>query len=124
MAIMKSQPEHPEVTILQSSGMNPVRLLPIIRYAYYLFIFSVPIETLDVGLEAGVFSLSKLTGIMLIAVALLQPKVSFKKPPMPFWYFLVYLMICLGLANWYVPRIKELVTTYIFTLGLLLILFW
>ena len=88
---MKSLSEHPEVTNPQSSDMTPVRLLPIIRYAYYLFIFSVPIETLDVGLEAGMFSLSKLTGIMLIAAALLQPQVSFKQPPMPFWYFLVYI---------------------------------
>lgn len=124
MAIVKSESEHPKVTMPPSPGMTAVRLLPIIRYAYYLFIFSVPIETLDVGLEAGVFSLSKLTGIMLIAVALLQPEVSFKKPPMPFWYFLVYILICLVLANWHVPRIKELVTTYVFTLGLLLILFW
>lgn len=116
--------EYPQRTMNSGASQVAVRASPLMRYAYYLFIFSVPIETINVGLEEGVFSLSKLTGIMLIAVALSQPKVSFKKPPMPFWCFLTYILICLGLANWHAPLIRTLVTTYVFTLGLLLVLFW
>jgi O-antigen ligase len=110
--------------MLEKLAEPPVRLLSIVRYAYYAFIFSIPIETLDIGLERGVFSLSKLVGILFLSTALLQPQVCFKKPPRPFWYFLAYILICAVLATFQPPQYFGLATNELSTLVLMLMLFW
>lgn len=74
--------------------------LPILRFIFYAFIFTIPLETLDVGLEQGVFSISSVIGYLFIAVALLQPTVAFGKLPRPLWYFAAYLFVFLFLGIW------------------------
>ena len=61
-----------------------------IRYTFYAFVFSLPFEELDIGMEA---TLPKLFGVALAAFALLQPKLCYKSPPKAFWWFVVYLGI-------------------------------
>ncbi|MFZ3013949.1 MAG: hypothetical protein WA045_09600, partial [Nitrospira sp.] len=73
MGAGEGRPERPKIEMVTRMAVVPVGILPIVRYAFYLFVFSIPLESLDVGLEGGMFSLSKLTGLMLIAAALLQP---------------------------------------------------
>lgn len=74
--------------------------LPIIRFVFYAFIFTFPLESLDVGLEQGVFSISSLMGYLFIAVALLQPTVAFGELPRPLWYFAGYLFVFVSLGVW------------------------
>ncbi len=100
------------------------RLFPVVRYSYYAFIFSIPIETLDIGIEGGVFSISKVIGILFIATALLQPQVCFRNPPRPFWYFLAYILVWASLATFQPPQLMGLIAIQLFTLILMLILFW
>ena len=52
--------------MIAREAIAPVKPLSIVRYSYYAFIFSIPIESLDMGIEGGVFSLSKLTGIFFL----------------------------------------------------------
>ena len=105
--------------------MSQFRVLSVIRYTYYAFIFSVPIETLWIGIESGDFSVSKLIGIAFIATALLQPQVCFKMPPRPFWYFLAYILIGAGLAIFQSPQpAMGRLAAQVFTFVLLLVLFW
>src|SRR5215470_4445023 len=40
----------------------------IIRYAYYAFVFSLPFEAVDIGLDRSVVSLSKVVGYTFIMV--------------------------------------------------------
>ena len=111
--------------MLERLAEAPVRPLSVVRYAYYVFIFSIPIETLDMGIEGGIFSLSKLTGIMFIATTLLQPQVCFKKPPRPFWYFLAYILVCLCMATFAPSDFNfTALILQLSTLVLMLILFW
>lgn len=75
--------------------------LPVLRYAYYMFILSIPFE--DVLVEMGVvaedFSPIKMTAIVFMMFASLQPGLCFRRPPKAFWYFAVYVLvlICLGI---------------------------
>jgi len=48
------------------------------RYAFYAFIFSIPFERLDVGIES--FTIPKLMGMVLVALAMLRTDVCFKFP--------------------------------------------
>src|SRR5574338_1035453 len=80
--------------------MAPTPPLPIVRLGFYAFIFTFPLESLDVGLEQGVFSISSVMGYLFIAVALLQPKVTFGELPRPLWYFAAYLFVFVSLGIW------------------------
>jgi O-antigen ligase len=71
-----------------------------VRLGFYAFIFTFPLETLDVGLEQGVFSISSVMGYLFILVALLQPKVTFGELPRPLWYFAAYLLVFVSLGVW------------------------
>jgi O-antigen ligase len=57
----------------------------IIRYAYYLFVFSLPFE----GAVGGLF----LLGLLLAGSTLCQPRLFFKPPPKAFWCFVIYLAV-------------------------------
>lgn len=124
LVLARTNLEDQKISMPAISHLAPAKTFPIVRYAYYLFVFSIPIETLDTGLEKGLFSLSKLAGIMFIAVALLQPAVCFKTLPRPFWYFSFYGLVCLGLADYETPQIRQQVFMQLFTFGLLMTLFW
>lgn len=80
--------------------MAPTPPLPIVRLGFYAFIFTFPLESLDVGLEQGVFSISSVMGYLFIAVALLQPKITFGELPRPLWYFAAYLFVFVSLGIW------------------------
>lgn len=98
--------------------------MPVVRCAYYAFVFSIPFETLDIGIDSGVFSLSKMIGYAFITTALLQPALCFKKPPPAFWYFLVYVVVYICLGAFQPAEFTELVTIRLFTLAQMIVLFW
>lgn len=104
--------------------MNSMSPHPLLRYAFYAFVFTVPIEAIDIGISQGVLSLSSLTGYVLIGAALLQPRVCFRKPPAPFWYFVGYLFlfICLGILQDH--AYGTLIVKRVVTLVQMLALFW
>jgi O-antigen ligase len=108
-----------------TSGVIPPSSLPIIRYAFYAFIFTIPIETLDIGIEHGLVSLSSLIGFLFITVALLQPALTFGELPRPFWYFVAYLFVfvCLGILQ--IPEHSLFIfVTRLLTIIQMLALFW
>ena len=80
--------------------MASVAPLPIVRIAFYAFIFTLPIESLDVGLESSALSLSAVAGYLFLATALLQPAVTFGLPPRPLWYFAAYLSVFVFMGIW------------------------
>jgi O-antigen ligase len=89
----------------QSSGHPRVFMksqdpLPVLRYAYYAFIWSIPFE--DVLVEMGIvgedFSPVKMFVIVFMMIALLQPGLCFRRPPKAFWYFVAYLLVFLFLG--------------------------
>lgn len=80
--------------------MSNTTPLPIVRFAFYAFVFSIPLETLDVGLEVGVMSVSFVVGSVFIALAFLQPKVTFGDLPRPLWFFAAYLLVFVSQGIW------------------------
>jgi O-antigen ligase len=107
--------------------MNSMTPLPSVRFGFYAFIFSIPIETLDVGLEAGAISLSGLLGYAFIALAFLQPSLTFGSLPRPLWYFAAYLLVfvfvgTLGIAD--VPAYSSIFIKRFLTVTQMLVLFW
>jgi O-antigen ligase len=98
--------------------------LPIVCFGFYAFIFAIPIETLDIGIESGLVSLSSLIGYLFISVALLQPKVTFEELPRPFWYFVAYLFVFVCLWMLQMPEHSSLIVARLLTIIQMLVLFW
>jgi hypothetical protein len=111
---------------------SPSTPLPILRYGFYAFVFSIPIETLDIGIQRGIFSLSHVVGFLFLGTALLQPDVSFRKIPRALAYFAAYVFIVMCLAVIHEPdytalwigSYTSLWITRLVTLVQMLVLFW
>ncbi len=98
--------------------------LLLIRYTYYAFIFSIPFETVNLGFIPGQSTLSRLIGLLLLAVAPLQPRLCLRWPPSAFWCFAVYLFIYIILGFLQDPIYRSAMIVRLFTLSQMLILFW
>src|SRR5215216_4245999 len=97
---------------------------PIVRQTYYLFIFSIPIETLDIGIEGGWWSLSKIVGYGFLFVALLQPDVCFRTPPKVLRWFALYVVMYVTLGLLEPPDVTPSVVATLGRHVQMLLLFW
>jgi len=77
---------------------RPLTFLPIsfLYYAYYGFVFTLPLQVINVGISD--FGVSKLSGFALIGLALTRPKLCFRRPPKVFWFFAAYLVVYIFLG--------------------------
>lgn len=68
--------------------------IKITRIFFYLFIFSIPYETLNIeGITNSYFSLAKMIGYFFLLFVMLEPHKSFRNIPKPFWFFVAYQII-------------------------------
>ena len=63
---------------------------PLVRWGFYVFVFSIPLEYPDRTIPVEVHTL---TGAIFLVIALSQAKVCFRQPPVAFWLFAVYIYI-------------------------------
>jgi O-antigen ligase len=104
--------------------LHPAGPVLLIRYTYYAFIFSIPFETVNLGFIPGQSTLSRLIGLLLLAVAPLQPRLCLRWPPDVFWCFAVYLFIYIILGFLQDSIYRSAMIVRLFTLSQMLILFW
>jgi O-antigen ligase len=71
---------------------------PVLQWAFWLFIFSISFESMDLGFGQGIVSLSKIFGYLFVPFALTQPRVCFRSLPRAFWCFTLYIVVCLVLG--------------------------
>ncbi len=97
---------------------------PFLCFAFYVFIFFIPFETLNIGPGFGNFTLSKLFGFIFLGLACLQPRVCFQPPKPAFFYFAVYLLVYVILGMIQEERFERSIILYFVTFLQLLVLFW
>jgi O-antigen ligase len=90
-----------------------------VRFAFYAFVFSIPIEYPDRAIPLEVHTI---TGSLFLLVALLQPRGCFRRPPATFWLFAAYLWayIAIGTFSEHIGAVIKLFFNYL----LALFLFW
>jgi O-antigen ligase len=59
--------------------------------AFYVFVFSIPFEQIDIGLPNT--TISKLLGFLFIGLTLLRPRAYYKRIPTAFYFFLAFIMV-------------------------------
>ena len=83
--------QNPPLIRLGPSGELDHRVRPLVRWAFYGFVATIPFETVDLGipLETTMISL----GILLITI-FTQLSLVFRRPPAAFGFFIAYLLMC------------------------------
>jgi O-antigen ligase len=96
----------------------------LIIWAFVAFVSSMPFEAALLLGGEGLFSISRLLGYMFFGLALLQPRMCFRKPPRALWWFALYLGLYV-LTGLYQPSIywPEISST-LFRLTQFLVLLW
>lgn len=102
----------------------PEKVLPSIRYVFYLFVLAVPFESASTDTISMIGSIPMILGMVLTGAALLQPKVCFDPPPGAFWCFVGYFVVCLALGTTQNPGYVSPVLMKLFTFAQLLVLMW
>ena len=96
----------------------------VVRYAFYAFVFSIPLEALNIGIRIQNFTLTKMVGLIFIGVALVQRRVWFRQPPPAFWCFVGYGYLYLMFSIADDPKFDGDTVWRISTLVQLLVMFW
>ncbi len=102
----------------------PENVLTSIRYLFYLFVLSIPVESASGETVAAIGAISMIFGMALMGAALLQPGVCFNLPPGAFWYFVGYFVLCLTLAFTQNLDYLRPALTRLFTFAQMLVLMW
>lgn len=113
---------HTPVLVKHSS--LPAEPVLLIRYTYYAFIFSIPFELAFLRVVPGQSTLTRFIGFLLLAVALVQPRLCFRWPPDAFWCFAVYLFVYTILGFLQDAVYQSAMVARLFTLSQMLVLFW
>ncbi|HWT00695.1 MAG TPA: O-antigen ligase family protein [Pyrinomonadaceae bacterium] len=99
---------------------NPGDVLPVIRWLFYGFVFSLPFETVN----SGFLEPPTLLGGLLLASTLLQPGVFLRWPPRAFWCFFVYLYFSVAIGPLEPAVYRAEVIGKLFLLFQLVLLSW
>jgi len=75
----------------------------IVRWAFLLFVFTIPFETIDLEAITRASSLSRLAGLIFFSTCLLYPKVCFRRPLQALWWFAGYAFIYV-LNGFFIPE--------------------
>jgi O-antigen ligase len=96
----------------------------IVCWAFLLFVFTVPFETIDLEAISGASSLSRLAGLLFFITCFLYPKVCFRRPQQALWwfagYFSVYALSGLSIPEQFVGKLIAEIQTCV----QLLVLCW
>jgi len=96
----------------------------IVRWAFLLFVFTIPFEYIDLEALRGGSSISRMAGFLFFSTCLFYPKVCFRRPPQALCWFAGYVAIY-GLSGLFLP--EKFISEFIVglqTLIQLLVLCW
>ena len=93
-----------------------------LRWAFALFVLSIPFESIDTGLER--FTFSKMAGYLMLLVALIYPRVSFRRFPPAGWFFTLYILIVVCMVPFQRAAYLDVIRSSLFRLVQMLVLFW
>src|SRR5260370_25120789 len=105
-----------------STEMETDRPMPIVRWMFYAFIFSVPLlHTIDVGEDTR---LPKIVGYLFVLAALLQPQICFRRFHVALWCFASYIGVYALLGAFQPVVFQDEILERLFSLIQLLVMAW
>ena len=105
---------------VRAAAAEPGAALPVIRWIFYAFVFSLPFETV----KSGYLEPPTILGGLLLMTTLLQPGLFLRWPPRAFWCFFVYLYFSVAVAPLEPAVYRGEVVGKVFLLAQLTVLSW
>jgi len=94
-----------------------------VRWGFIVFLATIPFDMFPLFGEA--FALTKLTGLLFLLLALVQPRLTLRRPPAAFWWFVGYLLIATAAS---VPVLEvgyaEAAVGRLTTAAQMIVMFW
>lgn len=94
---------------------------PLVRWAFYLFVASIPFETMTIG---GPIEPTMITGTLLILSTILEMRIFYRWPSGALWCFLIYLYVCVVMSVLEKTSYRLEVAWSLVVLVQLLLVFW
>lgn len=107
-------------SIQEEPGLVPRPL----RWAFALFVLSIPFGILEAGFEESRYTVSKLAGYLMLGVAVFYPHISFRRFPRAGWFFLFYFAVLVVQGVVQPPMYHNSIQSRLFRLVQLIVLFW
>jgi hypothetical protein len=98
-------------------------LKPRVLWSFAIFVFSIPFETLFQQ-EQSFFSLSKMTGVVMMVMCLTQARECFRRFPTALWMFVLYLWAYIVVGIFLRADFQSEMFGRIITLSQMFVLFW
>src|SRR5215475_5330633 len=87
------------IHILVRSKTSP----PIVRWAFLLFVFTIPFEFMNLEAIRGVSSLARLVGLLFFSTCLFHLQFCFRRPQQALWWFAGYVFVYV-LSGLFIPK--------------------
>src|SRR5690242_9773933 len=100
------------------------RLPALLRWAFLLFVFTIPIESLNRSLNLGPISLSRFAGLGLFGVTFIYFKRCYSALPGALWCFLLYLAVYVTTGSFIASIYAPFFNTQLYSLIQLVVFFW
>ena len=105
-------------------GAATARVPTSLRILFLLFVFTIPIESLNVSLQLGSMSLARISGLLLFAGSVLYFKRCYSAVPPPVWWIAVYLTIFMVTGAFVTPTYRSLVVSRLLSLVQVVVFLW
>jgi O-antigen ligase len=92
----------------------------LVRWGFYGFVFSIPFEYPPRSIPLEVHTI---TGLIFLVIAMMQPRICFRKAPKAFWWYAVYIFIYLALTLFFSNHLNEAMV-FLFNIVQAAFLFW
>jgi len=96
----------------------------LLHLSFYLYAFTIPLESLNISLDLGPISIARFSGLMVIAFSMVNVRRSYSKPTLHLWFFLLYLVFYVARGLFIPSDFTSAATTGLFTIVQLLVFFW
>lgn len=94
-----------------------------VRGTFFLFLFSLPFEAIDLGFMSGSLSITKLFGVLFFGVSLWFRNICFARIPYHFFWFVAYLGIYIWMGVFVEAQPLRTFISSIITMSLLFVFF-
>jgi len=106
-------------------GRTVVRHIPLwLRLSFLLFVFTLPIESLNLTLNLGPVSIARLAGLLLLGLSIFYFKRCYSAIPTALWWFVIYLLIFCITGIFISPVYQSAFLTRVSTFVQTLAFFW
>jgi O-antigen ligase len=102
----------------------PAKAPLLLQFSFLLFVFTIPVESLNTALQLGPVSISRLSGLFFFGISIFYFRRCYSDFSLPLWCFVAYTLVVAVLGSFVEPTYQPGAFVQLFTLIQLVVFFW